>query len=481
MITVTDDNQAQRVQLDGRIDGFLPPRKIKGWALCDSQPSKPLEVIAVFEGIAQIGRAPVSSGRPDLVERGGENCGFEICLQQDITFADFHAGKITVEVFSADDCVGTLRVGVLLSGLAAADVALNTLSHFAKQYGTEKLSRLRTSGASASAILDTESIIEALLAIQRNKDFASQPAATAPPTADRLTPLMMPVGLRSPDQKNSVVLGLGGYGFIYQGANKLANMYNTTDRTDIARLAFAWVDLFKARKQRLAERSARYIQLIVPDKQSVLPDFYPEPLNTPTPHLAAIESTVSNERDLCDTYISAHRALTSADRLRTYRKLDSHTAPYGAFVLFGKIVSAMGITSPEAPAFTHEQVMLPDLGVHYFGIPFYDAYLEAEEPPFASARRVVKDVKPERLGNMGRCIVWQNPDAPIKKKVIAFANSFFSGGVIQGQLSWWMSRYCSEFHFIWSPSVDFDYVASVMPDFVICQTVERFLGKIPTT
>jgi hypothetical protein len=77
-----------------------------------------------------------------------------------------------------------------------------------------------------------------------------------------------------------------------------------------------------------------------------------------------------------------------------------------------------------------------------------------------------------------RC-VWTNTNAPVPLRVVAFGNSFFERGASGANLSWWAARWFREFHFIWSPFVDYDYIDRVAPDVVVCQTIERFLPMVP--
>ena len=82
-------------------------------------------------------------------------------------------------------------------------------------------------------------------------------------------------------------------------------------------------------------------------------------------------------------------------------------------------------------------------------------------------------------GHIGTKFVWKNAAAPFDLKVVAFANSFFERGGTARSLSWWCCRAFREFHFIWSPDLDMGYVREVAPDWVICQTIERFLPRTP--
>ena len=45
----------------------------------------------------------------------------------------------------------------------------------------------------------------------------------------------------------------------------------------------------------------------------------------------------------------------------------------------------------------------------------------------------------------------------------------------QSSLSYWLAGWFEEFHFVFSPDLDQDYVDRINPDVVICQTIERFL------
>jgi hypothetical protein len=36
----------------------------------------------------------------------------------------------------------------------------------------------------------------------------------------------------------------------------------------------------------------------------------------------------------------------------------------------------------------------------------------------------------------------------------------------------------TEYHFKWETDSDYSYVEEIRPDFVICQSIERFLGRV---
>ena len=69
--------------------------------------------------------------------------------------------------------------------------------------------------------------------------------------------------------------------------------------------------------------------------------------------------------------------------------------------------------------------------------------------------------------------------APVKARVVVFGNAAFERGADPRALSWWFARAVSECHFCWSAEMDEDYIRAHSPDWVICQTTERFLPQLP--
>lgn len=97
----------------------------------------------------------------------------------------------------------------------------------------------------------------------------------------------------------------------------------------------------------------------------------------------------------------------------------------------------------------------------------------------AYSPELVESFDPEQGRHIGIMRKWKNKNAPFKYKVIAFGNSFFERGTESTGLSWWFSRLFSEFHFHWNPECDWQLIDSEKPDVVICQTIERFLPRLP--
>ncbi|MCV5277541.1 hypothetical protein OFC49_43085, partial [Escherichia coli] len=68
--------------------------------------------------------------------------------------------------------------------------------------------------------------------------------------------------------------------------------------------------------------------------------------------------------------------------------------------------------------------------------------------------------------------------APSRKRLLVLGNSVT--GTVEGrqnQLGGWLARWFAEYHFHWQPAVDWEEVAALRPDILLCQTVERFMGR----
>jgi hypothetical protein len=123
-----------------------------------------------------------------------------------------------------------------------------------------------------------------------------------------------------------------------------------------------------------------------------------------------------------------------------------------------------------------------DLGNKFSGAGFLEKMeLPADETlnSLGAGLSRLENYAPGDGGHIGRRLVWKNPGAPYRKRVLAFGNSFFERGEVPTTLSWWVARYFQEFHFIWDSVVNVDYVERMKPDVLICQTNERFLPVVP--
>lgn len=281
-------------------------------------------------------------------------------------------------------------------------------------------------------------------------------------------------GLISDD--GDVICGRNGHLFLGEGSNRVQALYSL-DPGDLPR---RWTDLFAQRAQRLAARGIRYLQIVLPEKSTALPWFSPFDSEGGSPLLRAVIASAgrldsSNFRLVSPTFGTDPWQAQAAFQLR-----DSHLSTAGAMQVVETLLEALGLAG-HAPEYELDtRLMKGDLAGRFPGD-------QRELVPLVrkvrfrgriSTPELVEQVDPEQ-GHRGIRRVWRNANAPFPHRVVAMANSFFERGGASTQLSWWCAHLFAEFHFCWDPEIDEDYLAKVSPDWVIGQTIERFLRMVP--
>jgi hypothetical protein len=308
------------------------------------------------------------------------------------------------------------------------------------------------------------------------------------------SPILAPLWHCSPD--GSALLGRDGFIFVYGGSNDVVSLYATGD-DEAQAVATSWSELFAQRAAALAGRGIAYVQMIIPEKSTVLPDLAPRELTPITPFLKFLEDAMVAAAP-ARYYLSIAASPDFKNRGREiFRKVDSHLSPDGAFCIIKSLLGHMVRAYKDLPAPVEtvlEQLGLTvqpgrvrlaggDLAQRFFGVPLFEHYQPMEAPALtALTHAIVTQISAIPEGDhIGTRMVYANPHAPLPLKLVAFANSFFEKGKSDYQISWWCRHLFREFHFLWQPEVDYAYIDSVKPDLVICQTIERFLNKVPNT
>ena len=299
-----------------------------------------------------------------------------------------------------------------------------------------------------------------------------------PPAVREFAELRVPVGL-SPNPGN-IVVGREGYLFLLEGSNGAFSQYSL-DPARADELAGAWVGLINDRARTVEAAGKAFLQLIVPEKLSVIPERFPIAVSTPTPLLARIETLLADSA-AAPNYCSALTALLQGDPSTNVRKVDSHFTPIGTYRLLAAVLSGLGLEMPWTVEFDSPITATGDFAPHMLGLPIYDGYLGAN--PAVAEGWPAGTLVEQNAAATGRPVGgqqhWHNEQAPFQQSVMVFGNSFFAN-VSSGQpyLSWWMVRLFRDYHFYWTADFDPEEVARRDPDIVITQTIERFLPTLP--
>ncbi|WP_156347328.1 MULTISPECIES: hypothetical protein [unclassified Sphingomonas] len=349
----------------------------------------------------------------------------------------------------------------------------------------------------ATGVLDTQSLsvwdklvaqVVSVVINNRSADFdANQrakligalldPVRKVSHTVDREV-VALPVEVGTLAFDHSTVIGRDAYLFLSGGSNNLGRLYQTNDCSD---LGMAWSELIDRRAETLQSMGCKYLQCIVPEKQSVLGRLHPENISGPTPILQLINKTHAWK----SMYLDVYRLFDDLYRekgLSPFRKVDTHLNFFGVETLADAILRWVkpGVDSIGRP------VLKPQLSPGDLGNKFaVGEIVETLEYPVLEswefARRdvsLISEHSPEE-GHTGSIRHWTNADSLLNEKIVIFGNSIFERGGGPLTLSWWMARIFRETIFIWSSSIDFGLVEKIKPDVVICQTVERFIGTVP--
>lgn len=279
---------------------------------------------------------------------------------------------------------------------------------------------------------------------------------------------------------NVAIVGAGGHYFLYKGTNNLVDIYRKPKVAD--GVLSGWAEVIAQRSAWCAQHDAGYIQVFIPEKSSLTPKFVPYGISGPSAIWNGLLNQLSNNSKVLD----CHRLLSNSFSPEGFfRKQDTHLSTYGAMQIAVAISENLtGHRIACRKVISKHLQFIGDLAKRFDGFP--DELVEPLEVldqveingSLALPPQLITSSDPAQ-GHIGIKRVWNNDSALLPQRAICFGNSFFERGGTSASLSWWLSRLFKEFHFVWSPNIDYDYVEHVKGDFVICQTTERFLERVP--
>ena len=287
------------------------------------------------------------------------------------------------------------------------------------------------------------------------------------------------VGFTSYDR--AVIVGRDGHLFLLGGSNAVESLYAMEQPGPLIE---AWLQVMQARAERFAAAGISFVQMLLPEKQSVLREAFPHDIAAPNPPVRGILAAVSAEPWFLDGVGLLRRSI-ERDGIDPFRKIDTHLSFLGARALAVALIErAGGDPAAIAPAPLAESWRAGDLG-NKIGL----GTLMERVPwpvladwPFAQVRvETVRAIDPADGGHGGVIREWRCATPLIDKTLLIFGNSFFGRDEDPCALSWWMARSFRRVVFHWSAHVDWATVEAEKPDLVICQTIERFLRGVPAS
>jgi alginate O-acetyltransferase complex protein AlgJ len=286
---------------------------------------------------------------------------------------------------------------------------------------------------------------------------------------------------------NGVHVGRDGWLFWLGRQGEMLSLYRGGWRVRLG--VWAWTRLVARRRRRAAALGARYLQVVAPDKLSVLDDRLLPPVLAGRRGIGARLGDALARGPAAESWVDLLAPLRAeAVREVAYLRTDTHWTYAGALAATRAVTAALG-TRPapilDAPTTLAPHDLTFDLG-RKLTPPASERLLPHVIPN--QARRVEENVlvtlRRGQVGHnpglhVGSRLVYANASpeaAPLR--VVLFGDSYAAEeGYTLGVM---LAECVSELHSVWSASIDWDYVARVKPDVVIHEIAERFLRRIPS-
>jgi hypothetical protein len=463
---------SEAVEFEGHINMFQPPGRLVGWAVNLKDPEGAKITVAVRLGEKILGRGVADLHRGDLQRFGSGNYSFDFTCEEPLPYAAILSRQVVVELSVGDAHVGALHfdqttnnivsaleIGRLLAGLEKfdRDVLHSTLLHALPH----------TPEPAASAVQ---------AAVTLMKNFGEIPSFSKFEPGS-MTNVAFKTGMISSDC--AAVLGQEGHMFLIEGSNNVKEIFEKPyGAADVLETAGRWAEMIKRRRDFSTSQGCAFIQIVIPEKIALMREWLDGNMSSPSALLSALEQKLAEEME-AKHYISGLSVLNRVPYGTAFRKTDSHLVPAAAFAIFREICGTLGINIIDNIPFDIPITVNGDLARRFFGRDAYDVCYLAKEPLFKAGVEMVSSYIPNWGTHVGKRYVFRNEQAPIRKKVILFGNSFFDNHTWQGSVSYWMANWFQEYHFIFTPAIEENYIAEVKPDIVICQTIERFLVSLP--
>ncbi|ACL56115.1 alginate O-acetyltransferase AlgX-related protein [Methylobacterium nodulans] len=283
--------------------------------------------------------------------------------------------------------------------------------------------------------------------------------------------------------------GRDGWLFLVGGNNDVLAQYRRSWRTWAH--DWRWRQVVIARADRCRRLGIRYLHIVVPEKLTIYDNL------TGGLALDVAASPAQRLRRWLRGSAAAGAYLDLVEPMRArrdaqelYFRTDTHWTHDGCFIAYEAICRRLG-TAPREDLRSGRALppapVCGDLGQKLTPLRFETYVPQALQRDAVRiyANDLVRDFEAEdRIGelHLGTHVVFRN-DAPgaDPRRLVVFGDScaHFRWEVYSGQLTGLLAETFREVHFLWTPGIDWDYLAEVRPDVVISEFAERFLARLP--
>lgn len=281
---------------------------------------------------------------------------------------------------------------------------------------------------------------------------------------------------------NDVLIEPGGYLFLSQGSNRLADQYHMSEK-EAQHQTMKVMAVCKSRHDLCLGRGIKFLEILIPEKSSVLKPRVQDYIDGPTP---LYRNLVKGMKGI-DWFIDLYPHLSG---FVSYTQGGTHLnfagAAKAACVILQHLNYNVQISYDELRDYYVPYDLLAMLTTtNSKGSreqrPFYERVDYVTAMSVGGYKLVpicVHSIDPPGGEHIGVQRFYKCDKAPIDASCLCFGNSFFERGYACTQLTWHFARLFKTFAFIWSPHVNSEIIDSIKPDFVFHQTIERFLPSI---
>jgi len=326
---------------------------------------------------------------------------------------------------------------------------------------------------------------------------AEQPASPTPQVVDGTAAVPAPQtdvvaeevaaaeAVNEPVFDNLVHQGKDDWLFLVGGSNTVLDLYKH-ESSFTEELANEWMALLKERTERLQAEGIEYLHIPAPEKLSVLHKYYDGELenvdNGPIAKLG--RKNAANIASMVNVLPYFARQI---DDTLLYWKTDTHWSFWGCYAAYQLLCSRLGVEHHNAMLkypFLKNEVLF-DLGAKLDEPRKEEAsfYQLTQTAKRTYANPIVRFKEEQNLVDdshlhVGSHVVFKNDgEHAVDKCVVLFGDSFseYREHLLTGMLA----ETFREVHFIWNPSIDYEYVKLINPDIVVTELAERFMTRVP--
>jgi alginate O-acetyltransferase complex protein AlgJ len=280
-----------------------------------------------------------------------------------------------------------------------------------------------------------------------------------------------------------VHIGRDGWLFLVGGRNRAVRLYR---RTPLIWLWLRrWRRIIEARARRCERLGIRFVQVVAPEKLTILAHRSAvklvDPALSPAVRLAALMARSFAAPRYVDLVAPLRAA---AERTDVYLRTDSHWNYQGCLIAYRCICAVLGAAPRDDLAGRSFQVYDQAMDLGNKLTPPRTEPLRVYNIMQDSKRRSVNELVAAFLAAGGKGpltgtqAVYQN-DSPAAdpRRVLIFGDSYSHFDPVQ--LTAMFAETFREVCFVWSTSIDWRFVDEVRPDILLCELAERYLRVVP--